>query len=65
MDAAARMAFCADLGLDLEATYAVMRAHGFSRDEVTEALDAMPRDVLDSWRDTLRLIAVPKKGKSF
>jgi hypothetical protein len=59
------MAFCADLGLDLEATYAVMRAHGFSADEIGAALDTMTRDVLDSWRDTLRLIAVPRKGKSF
>ena len=65
MNATARMAFCADLGLDLEATYAVMRAHGFSQDEIGEALDAMPSDVLSSWVDTLRLIAVPRKGKTF
>lgn len=60
MDATSRMALCADLNLDLESTYAVLRAHGFSREEIGDALDAMPRDVLDLWRDTLRLVAIPK-----
>ena len=64
MNATDRMAYCASLDLDLETTYAVLRLD-FSGDEIASALDDMPRDVLDSWRDTLRLIAVPRKGKTF
>ena len=64
MNAATRMAELADLNLDLETTMAVMRLD-YETYEITAALDAMPRDVLDSWRDTLRLVEVPRKGKSF
>lgn len=64
MNATEHMTLCAELDLDLETTYAVMR-DVYSPEEIGEALDAMPRPVLDSWLASLRLVAVPKKGKAF
>lgn len=64
MNATEHMSLCASLDLDLETTYAVMRGL-YSGDEIGEALDSMSRDVLDSWRESLRLVAVPKKSRAF
>jgi hypothetical protein len=64
MNATEHMSLCVTLGLDLETTYAVMRGL-YPSEDVTAALDAQPRDVLDSWRDSLRLVEVPKKRSSF
>lgn len=64
MNATEHMRLCADLNLDLETTYAVLRGT-YSQADIAAALDRMPRDVLDSWRDTLRLVELPRKGKTF
>ena len=64
MNAFEHMTLCAELGLDLETTMAVVR-NQYPFEEIEAAIDRMPRDVLDSWRDTLRLITLPKRGKTF
>ena len=64
MNATERMTFLAELDLDLETTLAVMRLD-YEIEEIGEALDSMPRPVLDHWRDTIRLIEMPRGKKKF
>ena len=49
-----------DLGLDM--TLQILRLDGYSQDEITEALNQMPRDVLDNWRDTLQPSPITRKS---
>ncbi len=65
MNATEHMLYMAQLDIDLETTLAVMRVSGHSEDEITLALNSMPRSVLDNWRDTLRLVSMPRGKKKF
>ena len=57
MLATERIRHCVDL--DLGFAMRLMRQF-HTQDEITEALDSLPRDVLDSWRDRMELIPVPR-----
>lgn len=58
------MTLCAELELDLETMYAVLRGT-YPESDIADALDRMPRPVLDNWRDTLRLVEMPRGKKKY
>jgi hypothetical protein len=64
MNAVEHMAYCAELGLDLETTLAILRPI-YSETEIGLAYHLMPREVFVSWLETLRLVEMPRGKKKF